>query len=466
MKGQRRTKSETLRRVVNTFLELAGQKIVALNQSWDPAAGAPVFTREGVYGARGWTEWTQGFQYGCQVLAYDGLGDDCFLDMGRRNVIAHMAPRVSHAGVHDHGFNCISTYGNLRRLAREGRSSDSEAMRWFYEMALKVSGAVQASRWTNLPGHGGYIYSFNGPHSLFIDAIRSCRSLMLAHQLGQVLMAESDHKVSLQRRAIEHMMSTASFNVYYGEGRDAYDVRGRVAHESIFNVKDGSYRCPSTQQGYSPFSTWTRGLAWSILGFAEELEYLATVPEADLDACCGLDVVRAMMLRAARASSDFYLANSPADGIPYWDTGAPGLAHMGDYLDRPAEPDNSYEPVDSSAAAIAAQGLVRLGRYLGAEGKTYWRAGLAIANTLFQPPYLSENPKHQGLILHSVYHRPRGWDYIPPGKKVPSGESSMWGDYHAIELAVYLKRDMDGEPYMTFFDQPEQPAETADGEED
>ena len=42
--------------------------------------------------------------------------------------------------------------------------------------------------------------------------------------------------------------------------RDIYDVRGRVAHEALFDTLDGSFRAPSTQQGYSPFSTWARGL--------------------------------------------------------------------------------------------------------------------------------------------------------------------------------------------------------------
>ena len=32
-----------------------------------------------------------------------------------------MAPHVSHIGVHDHGFNNVSTYGNLLRLMREGK---------------------------------------------------------------------------------------------------------------------------------------------------------------------------------------------------------------------------------------------------------------------------------------------------------------------------------------------------------
>jgi len=375
---------------------------------------------------------------------------------------------------------------------REGRIAHKQDEKDLYELALKVSGAVQAARWTKLADGTGFIYSFNGPHSLFVDTIRSCRSLAIAHQLGHVLMGEQDERISLLQRCVEHGLNTARYSVYHGEGRDAYDVRGRTAHEAVFNVTNGVFRCPNSQQGWSPFSTWTRGLAWAICGFAEQLEFMCTVPQEDFeDVTAGgrwarlyRDMVVGRRWRkppgwaktayslgkkpaqeawssleaAALATADFYLQNSCADGIPMWDTGAPNLHRLpANYLNQPANPFNKFEPVDSSAAAIAAQGLIRLGNHLASRGDSgiasrYRQAGLTIARALFSEPYLSQDAKHQGLLLHSVYHRPNGWDYIAPGQKVPNGESSMWGDYHLRELALLILREARGDSYLTFFD--------------
>jgi hypothetical protein len=430
---------------IGRLWEASAAKIDSIERTSPPGSASPVFTIEGRYTARGWTEWTQGFQYGAALLQYDATGERRFLRSGRDMTVRAMASHVSHIGVHDHGFNNVSTYGNLWRLMNEGRIGEDD--RHFCELALKVSGAVQAARWRTTAGGTGYIHSFNGPQSLFVDTIRSCRSLAVAHLLGHVLMGEGDARIELLNRLLEHAATTARYNVYYGEGRDTYDVRGRTAHESLFNVTDGQYRCPGTQQGYSPFSTWTRGLAWAMLGYAEELEFLASLPDFP-----GREEAEETMLRAATATCDFYLAHTPADGIPYWDTGAPGLSQLGDYLSRPADPYNRYEPVDSSAAAIGAQGLLRLGQFLG--DARYWQAGLTVSRTLFDEPYLSTDLGHQGLILHSVYHRPNGWDHVAPGQAVPNGESSMWGDYHARELALYLGRVAQGGTYHTFFGPP------------
>jgi unsaturated chondroitin disaccharide hydrolase len=434
---------------IERLWSLSAQKIQALEKrSSDATSGAPVFTVRGRYTARGWTEWTQGFQVGASVLQFDATGERAFLELGRQHTVRVMASHVTHVGVHDHGFNNVSTYGNLLRLMHEGRIPADPWERNFYELALKASGAVQAARWTRTADGRGFIYSFNGPHSLFSDTIRSLRALAVSHQLGHVLMGGRDQKISLLDRLVDHAVTTCAYNVYYGRGRDSYDVRGRVVHESIFNTNDGQYRCPSTQQGYSPFSTWTRGLAWIMLGCAEQLELIAT-----LDFPAKPELQRTL-LEAARATCDFYIDEAAAsDGIPYWDTGAPNLHRLGDWRSRPSEPLNDFEPVDSSAAAIGAQGLLRLGRYLNNE--RYLQAGIAVCKTLFSEPYLSTDPNHQGLILHAVYHRPNGWDTVPEGAKVPAGEACMWGDYHARELALYVQRLIENKPYLTFWSDPQ-----------
>ena len=438
-----------LRAKVDRLFSVSAEKVRSLEAAWDPAQGSPVFTVGGQYTSRGWTEWTQGFQFGSAILQYDATGDKSFLEMGRTHTLNHMAPHVTHVGVHDHGFNNVSTYGNLLRLMNEGFIPDNAWERRFYELALKCSGAVQAARWTPIAEGGGFIYSFNGPHSLFVDTIRSLRALSVSHHLGHVLMVENDRRVSLLGRLVDHARATARYSVFYGEGRDAYDVRGRVAHESVFNTNDGLFRCPNSQQGYSPFSTWTRGLAWAMCGFAEQLEFFEALGGKHFESANSKADIVTMMRTAAEAVCDFYIENTPPDGVPYWDTGAPGLAKLGDWRLTPADPFNAYEPVDSSAAAIAAQGLLRLGRYL--KNERYRQAGLTVANTLLDEPYLSTDPKHHGILLHAVYHRPNDWDAIPEGQKVPAGESCMWGDYHALELGVYLLRLIENKPYLTFW---------------
>src|SRR5690606_24456361 len=208
------------------FWDLSANKIQLIEKNYNASNGSPVFTVQGTYTTRGWTEWTQGFQYGSAILQYDATGENSFLELGRKQTVKHMAPHVSHIGVHDHGFNNVSTYGNLLRLMHEGKIPFNEQEKDFYELALKVSGAVQASRWTTI-NSGGFIHSFNGPHSLFVDTIRSLRSLALAYRLGHVLQAEGDVRISLLERLVQHLKATADYSVFYGEGRDVYDIRGR-----------------------------------------------------------------------------------------------------------------------------------------------------------------------------------------------------------------------------------------------
>ena len=444
-----------LKRKISEFWKLSGKKIRLIEEDRANKEGSPVFTVDGKYTSRGWTEWTQGFLYGSALLQYEATGEEYYLKLGKEGTLKYMSNHLTHRGVHDHGFNNISTYGNLLRLIREGKIENNDWEARFYELALKVSGAVQASRWSKTE-NGGYIYSFNGPHSLFVDTIRTVRILMVSHMLGQKLYGEKDRQINLLERGLQHIRTTAEYSVFYGDGKDHYDIPGRVAHESIFNINDGSFRSHSSQQGFSGYTTWTRGLAWAMLGFAEELEFLDFLPDDELKEMGGRQDIEELMLKAARATCDYYIQNTPVDGIPYWDTGAPGLAHMEDPLNKPADPFNDFEPVDSSAAIIAAQGMLRLGKFLDEIGHTedskkYCQAGLTVFDHLMSEPYLSSMENHQGLILHSIYHRPMNWDYRPDIHKVPFGESSMWGDYHAREMAVYVQKMINRDPYYRFF---------------
>src|SRR3979411_794353 len=106
-------KPADLTKKLKRFWDLSGQKIFLLEKNYDPAKGSPVFTINGKYSTRGWTEWTQGFQYGSGILQYDATGEKSYLDSARKKTVESMAPHISHAGVHDHGFNNVSAYGNL-----------------------------------------------------------------------------------------------------------------------------------------------------------------------------------------------------------------------------------------------------------------------------------------------------------------------------------------------------------------
>ncbi|MEM7623311.1 MAG: glycosyl hydrolase, partial [Planctomycetota bacterium] len=173
--------------LITRMWEVSGPKIQAIDARCTHDDPSPVFTVEGRYRAQGWTEWTRGFQHGAALLQYDATGDESFLELGRARTMGDMPGHLTHVGVHDHGFNNVSTYGTLLRLVREGRADPGDAA--MCEVALRASGAVQASRWTAIKPMGGdagsgYIHSFNGAQSLFVDTIRSCRSLAVGHGLG------------------------------------------------------------------------------------------------------------------------------------------------------------------------------------------------------------------------------------------------------------------------------------------
>ena len=203
-----------------------------------------------------------------------------------------------------------------------------------------------------------------------------------------------------------------------------------------------------------------------LLGYAEQLEYFETLSAGALKPFGGKAALVDMMGRAALATADFHIEHSFADGVPFWDTGAPGVASFGKITHVSSDPYNDVEPLDSSAAAICGQGYLRLGNYYANKGdKTkasrYRAAAFKIAQTLMEEPYMSTDARHQGITLHAIYHRPNGWDYVPSKRKIPCGESAMWGDYHTMELVHLIKREAEGKAYPVFLSRSERMQITA-----
>ena len=201
MKIDYKITASSLTENLEKFWSLATRKAQHLESEYDPSQGSPVFTVNGKYTTRGWTEWTQGFQYGIPLLVFSATGDRELLRTGRKNTFEKMAHHVTHFGVHDHGFNNLSTYGNLLRCANTALCEASDEEIAYYKLAIMASGAVQAKRWTTAKD-GGFIHSFNGPHSLFIDTMRTCRILLVAHKLGHRMLVEHDREVDLMDRDI------------------------------------------------------------------------------------------------------------------------------------------------------------------------------------------------------------------------------------------------------------------------
>ena len=272
-------------------------------------------------------------------------------------------------------------------------------------------------------------------------------------------MGEGDKPISLLGRLLQHAEATARYNVYFGKGRDTYDVRGRVAHESIFNLNDGAYRCPSSQQGYSPFTTWTRGLAWVICGYAEQLEFLATPAGArPSPAWATRDQVLARFLRGRRGHRRLlHRQHARPTASPTGTPARPGLAQLGDYLGR------ARRPVQRARARRQLRRRHRRPgpappRQLPRRARRGRQGQPLPAGRPHRGPHalrralpLAPTPTTRACCCTPSTTGPTAGTTCPTAARSPAANRRMWGDYHARELALLLLRQAENRPYLKFF---------------
>ena len=72
MKIDNALKPSDLLPAIGRMWQASAAKIDSIEKTMDRSKGAPVHTVAGRYAPRGWTDWTQGFEFGSAVLQFDG----------------------------------------------------------------------------------------------------------------------------------------------------------------------------------------------------------------------------------------------------------------------------------------------------------------------------------------------------------------------------------------------------------
>jgi len=331
----------------------------------------PMYTKDGKWKHEGpaWTHWCDGFLPGMMWLFHKRLengngASDYWLKQAIRYT-KPLEPRKFDRDVHDLGFIFLSTYYRWYQLTKDPALND----------VLIEAGRTMSLRFRE---KGQYLRSFVAENSLFIDIMMNVGIIFYA--------ARETGDKRLRDIAIRHTLTTRRVLVR-GDGSPA--------HEGIFDTDTGEFLQQTTQQGYRGDSCWSRGLAWALYGFGTCYEY-SRDPR---------------FLETAEACADFYIMHTPADGVPPWDFGAPP---------------ESRKLLDTSAAAIAASGLLRLSRLLHdpVKGQFYWSAAMHILRSLCNKHLGKSDPAWEGVLKGGVYHI---------HKKLGVGESVMWGEYFFVE---------------------------------
>jgi unsaturated chondroitin disaccharide hydrolase len=338
----------------------------------------PLYTQDGSWRHEGqiWTRWSDGFLPGMMWIFHKRAEPDSaearFWYEQAVRYTTPIEPRKHDRNAHDLGFLFLSTYYRWHALTHEPALRD----------VLIEAGRTLATRFKE---RGGYLCSFVGDNSLFIDAMMNVGIVFYAAR------ETGDRK--LRDIAMRHSLTTRRVLVR-GDGS--------TAHEGIFDTDTGEFLRQATHQGYRGDSCWSRGLAWATYGFTTAYEY-SRDPH---------------FLETAQNCAEFYITHSPADGIPPWDFSAPV---------------ENRTLLDTSAAAIFAAGLLRLCVLVpdSMNGHLYWSTAVRILRSLCDKHLARNDAKWEGILKGGVYHVHKG---------LGIDESVIWGDYFFCEALERVLR--------------------------
>lgn len=318
--------------------------------------------------------WTSGFFPGSMWRMYEITGDTFWRNQAHLRTEG-LAPETTNTRTHDVGFIIDTSYGNGYRLLERGD----------YREAMLTAAGSLAGRYR--PEVGCTRSWDHWPDcNVIIDNMMNLELLLRASDLPG-----GDPK--WREIAISHALRTAENHVRSSRTHpDEPEKWGSTYHLVMYSPTTGEVQYKTSVQGYATESTWARGQAWGLYGFAMVARHTGDE----------------RMLATARSLADWFLENLPEDHVPYWD------------FDAPNKPD---EPRDTSAAAIAAAGLLDLVMLIEdpEEAAPYFVGAGEILDSLCSN-YLTEQfgsePSSSAILSDGYYSRSTG---------------TVWGDYYFIE---------------------------------
>lgn len=334
--------------------------------------------------------WTTSFWPGQLWLAYQLTGERAYRDEALRHVDSFASRIADGIDLHTHDLGFLYTLACVTPAvlcpdSPEGTLGGEVAVKAAQRLMdryLPAAGVIQA--WGDLSDE-------EQRGRVIIDSLLNMPLLFWASGAtgdARFAKAASAHIDALRRNIVR--ADSTTFHTFH------------------FDAQSGDAKYGSTQQGHADDSCWARGQAWGILGFALAYKRLGDY----------------RLLDTAHKLAEYYVMHLPADLVPYWDM---------------VFTDGDEEPRDSSAAAIAACGLLELADVSSMNATQYrdLATSMAVSLATNYAPDLSES---NALLMHSVYS-------MPNSEGVDEG--CLWGDYFYMELLARLRIE-DWVPYWRF----------------
>ncbi|AIQ16836.1 glucuronyl hydrolase [Paenibacillus sp. FSL H7-0357] len=340
---------------------------------------------DGKYHLTDHTSWTEGFWSGILWLSYEYSKDPEIHAAAIKSVDSLKKRLEAEQGLDHHDIGFLYSLSAKARWIVD-KDEDSRLL------ALQAADILM-KRWRSAP----QLFQAWGPEGddanggrIIIDCLMNLPLLYWAtDQTGDRSYADCASIQAEKSRRFLVRGDDSSYHTFYFDQVTGNAIRG------------------GTEQGFQDGSTWSRGQAWGVYGFALAYRHLK----------------EPYFLDTSKRLARYFLEQLPEDHVAYWD------------FDAPQEQDT---PRDSSASAIFVCGILELLEHLPEDDPD--RAFLDEAvhksiDSLVNRYFTQGSQTEEGFLRHG--------SYSVRGNSSPDN-FMIWGDYFFLEALLRLEQGIPG----------------------